>query len=187
MTTRQRQQRGVSRTASRQRYCHVRFSFARLVHQGRAVRHESRTAVITRRLNVARIVLVHGRYLRRKFLPPAGAAKGARPGSIARGLGDYLRWLHQRAKRRRWSRVRLRRRYAATHIEMHRRSARLRRIYKRRLWSGTPMRLRWVVATHRVRRGVDEVFPPPKSPKVSFSRGAHVRAWLADMKRKDSA
>jgi hypothetical protein len=187
MTTRQRQQRGVSQTASRRRYRRAHYSFCPLAPQGRAVRHESRTAVIKRRLNVARIVLVHGRYLRRKFLPPARAVNAARPGSIARGLGEYLRWLHQRARRRQWSRARLRRRYAATHIEMHRRSARLKRIYGRRARTGAPMRLRWVVIANRGRRGMDEVFPPPRPPKVVFSHRARIRAWLADMKRKERA
>lgn len=146
------------------------------------MRHKSRVAAITQRLKGARAVRIHSRYLKRKFRSVASADAS----SFAGGLGVLLRWLHQRARRRRWSRPRLRRRFAATHVEMHRRNARLQRIYRRRIPNRPPARVHWVIKGYPSSGRADDIYPAQKLGKVVFSRRARIRAWLASERREGS-
>jgi hypothetical protein len=143
------------------------------------MKRESRTAAIKRRLQAVRIVLVHSRYLRRQC-----RALGT---SVGEGLRAFLRWLNRRARRQRWTQRRLWRRYAATVIEMYKRSAHRQRIYRRRVCNRPPARVRWVIEADRRAGRLCDVFPPAKSARVFLSRRARIRAWLAVAKNGGSA
>lgn len=138
------------------------------------MRRKSRAAVIRQRLRADRLVRVHSLYLRRMGWP------------TGKGLVALLRWFHRRTRRQRWARLRLWRRFAVTVIEMHRRNARLQRIYKRRAFNRPPARVRWVIEASRKGDRIDEVFPPVRPAKVVFSRRARIRAWLASTRLGDS-
>jgi hypothetical protein len=147
------------------------------------VRHESRVAAIKQRLKGSRAVRIHSRYIKRQFRSIAGADAG----SFAGGLGALLRWLNRRARRRRWRRPRLWRRYVATHVEMHRRYARLQRIYRRRVCRRPQTRVRWVIEGYSRSDRANKIFPPQKLGNLVVSRRARIHAWLALERRAGSA
>jgi hypothetical protein len=151
------------------------------------VRRESRTAVIRERLKGSRIVRIHSRYLRRVYRSIGDAVAGPSASSFGRGLGVLLRWLHQRAKSKRWCRLRLWRRFAATHVEMYPRNARLQRICRRRVRNRPPSRVHWVIKGYPRSGRVDDIYPAQKLGKVVFSRRARIRAWMALARRDGSA
>jgi hypothetical protein len=147
------------------------------------VRHESRAAAIKQRLKGSRAVRIHSRYLRRQFRSIGSADAD----SFAGGLGALLRWLHQRAQRRCWSRPRLCRRYAVTHVEMHRRNSRLLRIYLGRVRRRPQARVQWVIKGYPKSDRTDDIFPPQTLGRPVVSRRARIRAWLALVRREGSA
>jgi hypothetical protein len=142
------------------------------------MKHQSRAAAIRHRRRADLAVSVHVKYLKRQHREMGS--------SVGEGLRALLRWLSRRTRRQRRSRLRLWRRYATTVIEMYRRNARLRRLYRRRVCNRPPVRVRWVIEADRRSGRIDEVFPPPRPAKVAFSRQGWIRAWLASTKRTDS-
>jgi len=144
------------------------------------VRYQSRTSAIKQRLKGSRAERIHSRYLRRELRSLVGLAAT----SFGRGLAVFLRWLHQRARRRRWTRPRRWRRFAATHVEMYRRNARLHRICRRRVRNRPPSRVHWVIKGYPRSDRVDDIYPAYRLGKVLFSRRARIRAWLASEREK---
>ena len=134
------------------------------------MRRESRAAAIRRRWSADIALRVHVKYLKREHREMGT--------SVGEGLRALLRWLSRRTKRRP-SRLRLWRQYAATVVEMHRRTWRLQRIYRRRVCNRPPARVRWVIEADRRSGRLDQVFPPAKPAKVVLSRRARMCAWLA--------
>lgn len=147
------------------------------------MRHESRTDAIKQRQKGSRAVRIHSRYLKRKFRSIAGADAD----SFAGGLGVLLRWLLQRSRRCRWTRPRLWRRYAATHVEMHRRNARLQCIYRRRVCRRPQTRVRWGIEGYPRSDRTDDIFPLQKLGKSVVSRRARIRVWLTLARMEGSA
>jgi len=149
-----------------------------VLRAGGLMRRESRVTAIRRRQRANIALRVHVKYLKRKHREMGT--------SVCEGLRALLWWLSRRARRQRWLRLRLRRRYATTVIEMYRRNARLQRLYRRRVCNRPPVRVRWVIEADRRSCRIDEVWPPPMPAKVAFSRQGSLRAWLASTKRTES-